>query len=81
MLGLASVLIWLLSPVGGQSALRLIDQEIGNVQFNKQVRYLHPTTFMDSLMETANTLSKFTCAKRISDVNWLYTYNIRRFRP
>ena len=81
MLGLASVLVWLLSPVGGQSALRLLDQEIGNVQFTKPVRYLHPTSFMGSLMETTNTFSKFACAKHNPDVHWLYTYPIRRYGP
>jgi hypothetical protein len=59
MVGLASVLIWLLSPVGGQSALRLLNQEIRDIQFTSQVRYLHPLTFMNSIMEGTSSISKF----------------------
>jgi hypothetical protein len=59
MVGLASVLIWLLSPVGGQSALRLLNQEIRDIQFTSQVRYLHPLTFMGSTMEGPSSMSEF----------------------
>ncbi|KNG44829.1 hypothetical protein DDE82_001469 [Stemphylium lycopersici] len=49
-IGLASVLIWLLSPVGGQSALRLLSHEVGEIQSTGHVRYLDPNAVMDSIM-------------------------------
>ncbi|KAG9189022.1 hypothetical protein G6011_05890 [Alternaria panax] len=54
LVGLASVLIWLLSPVGGQSALRLLNQEIGDIRSTSQVRYMSPMTIMDSMMSGYN---------------------------
>jgi hypothetical protein len=59
--GLASILIWLLSPVGGQSALRLLDQEVGSIHSTSQVRYMSPMTIMDSIMSGASFVSKCIC--------------------
>lgn len=60
MVGLASVLIWLLSPVGGQSALRLLNQEVGDIHFTRQIRYMSPMTIMDSMMSGASYAGKCT---------------------
>ncbi|KAF2830870.1 hypothetical protein CC86DRAFT_168342 [Ophiobolus disseminans] len=49
--GLCSVLVWLLSPVGGQSALRLLGQENNNVSSITTVRYLDPQSSTRSSLE------------------------------
>jgi hypothetical protein len=56
--GVVSILIWLLSPIGGQSALRLLDQETGVVHSAHQLRYLNPMSFMDSMMVSANYVNQ-----------------------
>ncbi|USP81570.1 hypothetical protein yc1106_08844 [Curvularia clavata] len=56
--GVASILIWLLSPVGGQSALRLLDQETGVIRSTHQLRYLNPMTFMDSIMSSSSFINE-----------------------
>jgi hypothetical protein len=81
MVGLASILIWLLSPVGGQSALRLLTQEIKEIQFTRQLRYLHPTSFMGSVMLGSSTISKSTSALIIRYVHWICTYSAHRQCP
>jgi hypothetical protein len=55
--GLFSILVWLLSPVGGQSALRLLDTENKNVSSIATVRYLNPGTAMQSSLEGASDLN------------------------
>ena len=60
MVGLASILIWLLSPVGGQSALRLLNQEVGDIHFTSQIRYMSPITIMDSMMSGTSYAGKCT---------------------
>lgn len=53
--GLLSVLVWLLSPVGGQSALRLLRQENGQITSTATVRYMDPQTISDSVIEGASS--------------------------
>jgi hypothetical protein len=53
--GLLSVLVWLLSPIGGQSALRLLSQERGAVESNTTIRYMSPQTISTSIIEGASS--------------------------
>jgi hypothetical protein len=53
--GLFSVLVWLLSPVGGQSALRLLGQENKDIASTTTVRYLNPMSSVDSSLEGASS--------------------------
>jgi hypothetical protein len=55
--GLFSVLVWLLSPVGGQSALRLLGQENRNVSSIATVRYMDPKSSTHSSLEGASSLN------------------------
>jgi hypothetical protein len=55
--GLFSVLVWLLSPVGGQAALRLLGHENKNVSSTATLRYLNPLAFMDSSLEGASSMN------------------------
>jgi hypothetical protein len=48
------VLIWLLSPVGGQSALRLLGQEMGEITSTATVRYMDPQTIDYSIIGGAS---------------------------
>ncbi|KAL6158485.1 hypothetical protein ACJBU6_02597 [Exserohilum turcicum] len=57
-IGVVSVLVWLLSPVGGQSALRLLDQETGQVHSTVLVRYLSPMSIVDSIMGGASFINE-----------------------
>lgn len=50
LVGLFLTLIWLLSPLGGQSALRLLDQENKSVPSTDTFQYLNPLAMQDSLM-------------------------------
>ncbi|XP_014557657.1 hypothetical protein COCVIDRAFT_96702 [Bipolaris victoriae FI3] len=56
-IGIASILIWLLSPVGGQSALRLLDQESGEIYSTRQIRYLSPMSVMKSILTGASSVN------------------------
>jgi hypothetical protein len=49
-IGLFTVLVWLLSPVGGQSALRLIGQENNNVSSIVTVHYIDPLSAKNSFL-------------------------------
>ncbi|EFQ86230.1 hypothetical protein PTNB73_04601 [Pyrenophora teres f. teres] len=55
--GLASTLVWLLSPLGGQSALRLLGTETGTAHSVGQMGYLSPATIMDSFMSGASSVN------------------------
>jgi hypothetical protein len=55
--GLFSVLVWLLSPVGGQSALRLLGQENRNISSIATVRYMNPKSSTNSSLEGASSLN------------------------
>ncbi|KAH7083402.1 hypothetical protein BKA63DRAFT_530205 [Paraphoma chrysanthemicola] len=55
--GLFSVLVWLLSPVGGQSALRLLGQENKDVSSTATVRYMAPQSCIDSVLEGASSMN------------------------
>jgi hypothetical protein len=55
--GLFSILVWLLSPVGGQSALRLLNQENQSVASKATARYLDPMAISDSVLEGASSLN------------------------
>jgi hypothetical protein len=55
--GLLSVLVWLLSPVGGQSALRLLGQENRNVSSIATVRYMDPKSSTQSVLQGASFLN------------------------
>jgi hypothetical protein len=55
--GLFSVLVWLLSPVGGQSALRLLGQENKNVSSIATVRYMDPMSSTESYLSGASALN------------------------
>ncbi|EUC45065.1 hypothetical protein COCMIDRAFT_96576 [Bipolaris oryzae ATCC 44560] len=56
-IGIASILVWLLSPVGGQSALRLLDQESGEIHSTGQIRYLSPMEVMKSILTGASSVN------------------------
>lgn len=49
--GLLSIAVWLLSPVGGQSALRLLGQESNDITSTATVRYMSPSTISSSVIE------------------------------
>jgi hypothetical protein len=55
--GLFSVLVWLLSPVGGQAALRLLGKENKYVSSTTTLRYLDPLSTKDSVLEGASSLN------------------------
>ncbi|KAL5118570.1 hypothetical protein ACEQ8H_003585 [Pleosporales sp. CAS-2024a] len=57
MVGFLSILVWLLSPLGGQSALRLLDMENRNVSSTATVRYLNPLTVTQSVLDGASDLN------------------------
>ncbi|KAJ4371591.1 hypothetical protein N0V83_004810 [Neocucurbitaria cava] len=52
--GLLSIIVWLLSPVGGQSALRLLGQEQHDVTSTGTVRYMDPMTIENSVIDGAS---------------------------
>jgi hypothetical protein len=54
---LLSILVWLLSPVGGQSALRLLGQESKMVSSTATVRYLDPQSVKNSYLGSASGLN------------------------
>lgn len=55
-IGLFSILVWLLSPVGGQSALRLLSQESGEVSSTKNFRYMNPISMLGTAMSEAGII-------------------------
>jgi hypothetical protein len=55
--GLFSTLVWLLSPVGGQSALRLLAQENKNVSSIATVRYMDPESTVNSSLIGASAMN------------------------
>ncbi|KAH3919091.1 hypothetical protein HBH56_028680 [Parastagonospora nodorum] len=55
--GVFTVLIWLLSPVGGQSALRLLSTENQNISSIATVRYLDPGSATTSSLEGASSMN------------------------
>ncbi|KAF2193324.1 hypothetical protein K469DRAFT_618364 [Zopfia rhizophila CBS 207.26] len=56
-LGLLMTLIWLLSPLGGQSALRLLDQEKEFVHLTGTYNYLNPMASTGSFLEGASSMN------------------------
>lgn len=56
-IGLLSVLVWLLSPVGGQSALRLLSQENKSIASTATARYLDPMSISESVLDGASDLN------------------------
>lgn len=50
LIGYSLMFIWMLSPLGGQSALRLMGQESKSVLSNGTVQYLNPDNVVDSSM-------------------------------
>lgn len=56
LVGLFSVLVWLLSPVGGQSALRLLDHEVRNVSSTATFQYINPMSMMRSALCNPNNM-------------------------
>ncbi|KAF2036780.1 hypothetical protein EK21DRAFT_95989 [Setomelanomma holmii] len=55
--GLLSVLVWLLSPLGGQSALRLLGQENKDISSIGAVRFMDPASTRDSVLEGASSIN------------------------
>ncbi|CAO2655975.1 Nn.00g047780.m01.CDS01 [Neocucurbitaria sp. VM-36] len=53
--GLLSIVVWLLSPVGGQSALRLLGQESNDITSTSTVRYMDPQTISSSVIQGASS--------------------------
>lgn len=53
-IGMLSVLVWLLSPVGGQSALRLLDQENRNVSSTTFIRHMDPNSMTQTSMSSSS---------------------------
>jgi hypothetical protein len=60
--GLFSVLVWLLSPVGGQSALRLLGQENKTVSSIATVRYMDPKSSTQTYLEGASSMNSARAA-------------------
>ena len=50
LVGLGLSLIWLLSPLGGQSALRLLGQESPSIGTTAKFQYMNPNAVSDSFM-------------------------------
>ena len=55
--GYLLMIVWFLSPLGGQSALRLISQETKSIVSNGTVQYLNPDTVLDTNIATANAMN------------------------
>lgn len=55
--GYVLMILWLLSPLGGQSALRLMGEETNSVLSNGTVQYLNPDTIMDTAMGAASDIN------------------------
>lgn len=53
--GLLSIVVWLLSPVRGQSALRLLSQESNDITSTATVHYMSPSTISTSVIEGASS--------------------------
>ncbi|KAF2264690.1 hypothetical protein CC78DRAFT_463206 [Lojkania enalia] len=56
-LGLLMSLVWLLSPLGGQSALRLLDTEYKFIEATRVFNYLSPTAMQDSFLGGASMVN------------------------
>ncbi|KAF1977382.1 hypothetical protein BU23DRAFT_452372 [Bimuria novae-zelandiae CBS 107.79] len=55
--GYILMVVWLLSPLGGQSALRLQGQETNSVLSNSTFQYLNPETALDTSMIGASAIN------------------------
>ncbi|KAL1594555.1 hypothetical protein SLS60_010315 [Paraconiothyrium brasiliense] len=55
--GYILMILWLLSPLGGQSALRLMGEETNSVLSNGTVQYLNPDTVMETAMGAASDIN------------------------
>lgn len=55
--GYVLTIIWLLSPLGGQSALRLMGEEWDSVLSNGTVQYLNPDTVVLTSMMGASAIN------------------------
>lgn len=55
--GFLLMFLWLLSPLGGQSALRLLDQESGVITSVDTFHYMNPNAIEDSLMMGASAIN------------------------
>ncbi|KAI9794778.1 MAG: hypothetical protein M1816_002906 [Peltula sp. TS41687] len=57
LLGLVIVLIWVLSPIGGQSALRILRKTPQTVYYDADVRYLSPWAAVDQGLAGASNMN------------------------
>ena len=55
--GVCSILIWLLSPVGGQSALRVLQQEVRYVNTTQTLYYIDPLNMANTAMGSASDIN------------------------
>ncbi|KAF2449324.1 hypothetical protein P171DRAFT_350699 [Karstenula rhodostoma CBS 690.94] len=55
--GYILMILWLLSPLGGQSALRLIGKETNSVLRNGTVQYLNPDTVVGTFMGSGSGIN------------------------
>lgn len=55
--GYMLMIVWLLSPLGGQSALRLQGQETNSIMSNGTVQYLNPDVVLDTSMQGASIIN------------------------
>jgi hypothetical protein len=55
--GYILMILWLLSPLGGQSALRLMGEETNSVLSNGTVQYLNPDTVVETAMGSASDIN------------------------
>lgn len=55
--GYVLMIVWLLSPLGGQSALRLMTQETKSILSNSTVQYLNPDTVLDTALLGASAIN------------------------
>lgn len=56
-MGICSILIWLLSPFGGQSALRVLRQEVRYVSTTQTLHYLSPLNTANTSMSGASNVN------------------------
>ncbi|KAF3006632.1 hypothetical protein E8E13_007746 [Curvularia kusanoi] len=55
--GICSILVWLLSPFGGQSALRVLRQEENYVNTTQSLQYLDPLNLQNTSMGGASSVN------------------------
>ncbi|OAG12118.1 uncharacterized protein CC84DRAFT_1079243 [Paraphaeosphaeria sporulosa] len=57
LIGYILMILWLLSPLGGQSALRLMGEETNSVFSNGTIQYLNPDTVVGTAMGAASDIN------------------------